>query len=206
MRCPLDPTPLPLTLAALAGVVLGACQQPTPAVAREPETAPRPAKHEPSSPPSAPSAVPSGETKDPVAFTLYFASREYVETGNDRLHRWIAEPIALEPDTAAGDDDRLATLLLSALGRGPTSAAALPVIPARIRVRSVHVREGVAELDLAREGLSGGSLEEQFFVDSIVRTLTQLPEVHAVRFLVEGRPTKTLMGHISTAQPLSASD
>lgn len=200
MRCPLATT-LPAAL-ALAGVV-GACQQP--AVAREPSTAPAATKHQPSSPAPAP-AAPSEETKGPVAFTLYFASREYVETGNDRLHRWLTEPIALDPETAAEDNDHLAAMLLLALGRGPASAHALPVIPARIQVRSVHVREGVAELDLASEGLNGGSLEEQFLVDSIVRTLTQLPEVHAVRFLVEGKPTQTLMGHVSTAQPLSASE
>lgn len=141
-----------------------------------------------------------------MTFNLYFANREYVETGNDSLERWMAEPISLDADAAAGDNDRLAAALLLALGRGPMSAAALPVIPARIQIRSVHVRRGVAELDLAREGLNGGSLEEQLLVDSIVRTLTQLPDVHAVRFLVEGKPTETLMGHVSTAQPLSTAD
>jgi spore germination protein GerM len=137
---------------------------------------------------------------------LYFANREYVETGNDSLERLVAESITIDPALVAGGNDGLATALLQALDRNPRSSAALPVIPARIQIRSVHVREGIAELDLARAGLSGGSLEEQLFVHSIVRTLTQIPEVHAVRFLVEGKPTETLMGHMSTAQPLSTSD
>lgn len=43
-------------------------------------------------------------------------------------------------------------------------------------------------------------------MQSIVRTLTQLPELHAVRFPWKEKPTETLMGHVSTAQPLTASD
>jgi spore germination protein GerM len=204
MKCMLEPPALLVALTAAAGVTLGACHQPT--VGGQSTKAPAAAKHEPTSPPATPSAGPDAETEARVSFTLYFANREYVETGNDRLDRLVAEPVALEPVTAAGGNDSLAAALLQALGGGPTSAAALPVIPARIQIRSVQVREGVAELDLAREGLSGGSLEEQLFVASIVRTLTQLPEVRAVRFLVEGKPTETLMGHVSTAQPLSTPD
>jgi len=141
-----------------------------------------------------------------VAFTLYFPSREYVETGNDSVDRLVAESIMLEPALAAAGNDRLAAVLLRALGRGPTSAAAVSAIPPRIQIRGVQVREGIAELDLVRAGLSGSSLEEQLFVRSTVQTLTRLPGLHAVRFLVEGRKTDTLMGHVSTAQPITASD
>jgi hypothetical protein len=175
-------------------------------VVEEKGSAPPEARHERAKAPIAPSAVPSARGEGSVAFTLYFPNREYVESGNESLERLVAESITFEPALAAGDSDRLAAALMQALGRGPTSAAALPAIPERIQIRGVHVRAGIAELDVARAGLSGGSLEEQLFVQSIVRTLTQLPEVRAVKFLVEGKSTETLMGHVSTARPLTASE
>jgi germination protein M len=187
---------------AVAGVAVGCWHR----RAEQSGGVPPETKHEQARSPIAPSTVPRTGEEGGVAFTLYFPSREYVETGRDSVDRLIAESITLEPALVAAGNDRVAAALLQALGRGPTSAAALPVIPARIQIRSVHVRERIAELDLARAGLSGGSLEEQLFVQSIVRTLTQLPELHAVRFLVDGKPTETLMGHVSTARPLRASD
>ncbi len=191
-------------VAAVAGVAAGACGGPS--APAESGVAPAPAKHAPAKSSGEAAAARGGGGESRVAFTVYFANREYVETGNDSLDPMLAERVMFEPALATGGSDRLATAALRALANGPTSAAALPVIPERIRIRSVHVREGIAEIDLARAGLSGGSLEEQLFVASIVRTLTQLPDVSAVRFLVEGQPTETLMGHVSTAQPLSASD
>lgn len=194
---------LPVALAVTAVVAVGFWYWR--AVADAPGAAPR-ANSERATPAIVPSAVPSAGRASRVAFTLYFANREYVETGKESLDPLVAESILLDPALAAAGDDRLANALLSALGRGPTSASALAVIPARIQIRSVHVREGIAELDLARAGLNGGSLEEQLLVNSIVRTLTQLPGLHGVRFLVEGKKAETLMGHVSTAQPIMASD
>jgi len=78
--------------------------------------------------------------------------------------------------------------------------------PARNERALAELVVGTRQMASARAGLSGGSLEEQLLVDSIVRTLTRLPELHAVRFLVDGKQVETLMGHVSTAQPISASD
>ena len=193
-----------VALAAAAGVAVGLWYwraAPESRGAAAPE-----AKLEQATSAGVPSAVPSAREGARVSFTLYFPSREYVETGKDSFDRLLPETITLDPALAAAGNDRVAAALLEALGRGPTSVAAVSAIPARIQIRSVHVRGGIAELDLARAGLNGGSLEEQLLVDSIVRTLTRLPELHAVRFLVEGKQSETLMGHVSTAQPISASD
>lgn len=204
MRRSLKLLVLLLAVAAAVGVAVGVRHWQ--AVAEEPGAAPPEAKHEPAKPPIAPSAVPGAGGENNVSLTLYFPNRAYVESGNESLERLVTESITFESALAAAGNDRLAAALLQALGRGPTSAAALPAIPERIQLRGVHVRAGIAELDLARAGLSGGSLEERLLVQSIVRTLTQLPEVRAVRFLVEGKPTETLMGHVSTARPLTPTD
>jgi spore germination protein GerM len=43
-------------------------------------------------------------------------------------------------------------------------------------------------------------------VKSIVRTLTGVPQVRAVQFLVEGKAPETLMGHVTTTKPISVAD
>lgn len=63
-----------------------------------------------------------------------------------------AESITLEPALVATENDGVASALLQALRKGPTSAAAVPVIPARIQIRSVHLRDKIAELDLLARG------------------------------------------------------
>lgn len=193
-------------LVVAVGAAIGLWRWRAPAEA--PTAAPPQAKSDPTESPSVPSAVPVPGAADDarVAFTVYFPSRQYVETGNESLERLVAEPVRLEPALAAAGSDRIAAALLQALRSEPKSAAALPAFPDRVQIRSVHVRSGVAEIDLARVGLSGSSLEEQLFVRSIVRTLTRLPDVNAVRFLVEGKQAETLMGHVSILQPLATFD
>lgn len=136
-----------------------------------------------------------------VALDVYFPSRRYVESGDESLPHVVAERYELEAD-AGTDADALARALLAKLEAGPTSASATPAIPDRLVLETVHVRDGVAHVDFARAGLSGGSLEEALLVKSIVRTLAGVPGVRAVQFLVEGKPPETLMGHVTTSKPI----
>jgi spore germination protein GerM len=141
-----------------------------------------------------------------VQLTIYFPSRRYVESGDESLPHLEAERRKLEVADADAGVDALATAALTALKAGPKSAAATLAIPERLVIRHVQVRDGVAYVDFARAGLSGGSLEETLLVKSIVRTLTGVPQVRAVQFLVEGKAPETLMGHVTTTKPISAVD
>lgn len=133
--------------------------------------------------------------------TLFFANRAYVETGDESLPRLIPEPRVLQ-----ADETSLAEAAVRALQTGPRSPKAAPVIRHDIHIIGVRTARGIAEVNLARANLSGGSLEELLLIQGVVRSLTGLPGIGAVRFLVDGQPTDTLMGHLSVNTPLTEKD
>jgi spore germination protein GerM len=151
-----------------------------------------------------PPVTATGAPKKVVEVTLHFPNRRYVESGDESLDQTISERRALELD--ATDADTVAKAALDALRAGPNSSAAAPAIPDRVTIQRVEVRDRIARVDFARAGLSGGSLEEKLLVSSIVQTLTQLPQVRAVQFLIDGKVPETLMGHVTTSEPISVAD
>jgi spore germination protein GerM len=157
--------------------------------------------HRASAEPSIATTVSPGKAAE---VTLYFPNRRYIESGDESIEQTLGERYKLELD--ATDPNAVAKAALDALKAGPKSTAAAPAIPDRVIIRHVEVRDGFARVDFLRAGLSGGSLEEKLLVKSIVQTLTQLPQVRAVQFLIEGKAPETLMGHVSTAEPISVAD
>lgn len=86
---------------------------------------------------------------------------------------------------------------LRELARGPTTAekgrGLLNAVPPDLRVRSVKVRNRVAEVDFngaIEEGATGSILINR--VDQIIYTLTEFPDVDAVLIKVNGRRRTTL--------------
>lgn len=152
------------------------------------------------------SVTAAARQRESVQLTVYFPSRRYVESGDETLPQLAAEPFEFDVADAGASVDTRVRALLAALEAGPKSAAATRAIPERLVIRHVHVRDGVAYVDFSRAGLSGGSLEETLLVKTIVRTLTGVPQVRAVQFLVEGKAPETLMGHVTTTQPISVVD
>lgn len=156
----------------------------------EPLKAPRAVQPRPAPAPAAKTTV-----------TLYFANRAYVESGDESLPHLVAEKRHLDLAGA-----RLAAEAVRALQAGPKSSRAAGVIRADLRILGVKVERGVAYVDLARVNLSGGSLEEMLMIQGVVKTLTGLAGIEAVRFLVDGKPTDTLMGHLAVDEPLTPAD
>jgi hypothetical protein len=162
--------------------------------------------------PSLPAPAPSvsvtaaARQRESVQLTVYFPSRRYIESGDETLPQLVAEPFELDVADAGASVDTRVRALLAALEAGPKTAAATRAIPERLVIRHVHVRDGVAYVDFSRAELAGGSLEETLLVKTIVRTLTGVPQVRAVQFLVEGKVPETLMGHVTTTQPISVVD
>jgi hypothetical protein len=80
-------------------------------------------------------------------------------------------------------------------------------VPAGTNVRSVFITDrGDAYVDLSREisaAHPGGTTTELLTVYAIVDALTEnLPAVHAVQILVEGKEQDTLAGHVDLHRPL----
>lgn len=79
-------------------------------------------------------------------------------------------------------------------------------IPEGGEVQWVQVRGSLATVSLNQglvENHPGGSAGELLTVYSMVHTLTQLPEIDRVQFLVEGERVETLVGHLALDRPLS---
>ena len=95
--------------------------------------------------------------------------------------------------------------MVYALIKGPEGEL-LPTVPAEARLLSLYVTEdGIAYVDFSRAVSNkhpGGSLSELYTIFSIVNTLAlNIPEIEAVKILIEGREAKTLAGHIDIRFP-----
>jgi len=69
--------------------------------------------------------------------------------------------------------------------------------------------DGVASIDLSTEfqkNFGGGSAGEQMTMYSIVNTLTTLPDIKSVQFMVDGKKHDGILGHLDTSTPLTRNE
>lgn len=124
--------------------------------------------------------------------TLFFGDRQAMHV------------VPEERRVAAGGVPLVRTLV-EELVRGPDDPFLVPTIPGGTRLLSLEVRDGTATVNLSREvreNHPGGSAGEAMTLESLVFTLTELPEVRRVRVLVEGEAVDTLVGHADLTRPL----
>ncbi len=130
----------------------------------------------------------SGDAAGGTSVRLYFADPR--EAGLRAEERIIAHG---EGPGAFG------SALIEALIDGPNLDLA-PTLPSGAAVKNYDIRNGVAYVDLNAatvSGLTGGSESELLAVYSIVNTVClNLPEVEAVKILIEGESVATLKGHM----------
>lgn len=81
-------------------------------------------------------------------------------------------------------------------------AAAYPLLPTGLTLKSVSVADGTATVNFSKEleSLASGSTTEALFVAMVVDTATEFPNVKAVRFEMEGRSLDRLGGHYDMTQ------
>ncbi len=87
----------------------------------------------------------------------------------------------------------------------PVTEGAYRVLPPDTRVLGIAVMDGLAIIDFSREVLNAnvGAAGEALGIQSIVNTLTELPEIEQVMFLVEGdldERAQDWWGHIGLAE------
>ena len=149
------------------------------------EAAPRkmPQKQSPLSPRS---------EEQPAFLTLYFSDEEAMFLRPER--RTLEDPAA---DKAAA--------VIGELIRGPESEDLVRTMPPNVVLRKVWVEDGVAYVDFSREFQTehwGGSTGDTFTLFSVVNSLTELPGIEAVQFLVEGKVEEAALGHTDTTEPI----
>lgn len=110
-----------------------------------------------------------------------------------------------EREIDAGDKD-FPVAVLEELIKGPQNPSLGTTIPPDVQVLGVTVEEkGTAVVDFSRELLTshwGGSMGEIMTVYSVVNTLSSLPGIEQVKFLVEGEEIETLTGHLDISEPV----
>jgi len=107
---------------------------------------------------------------------------------------------------AEGTTNQARAIMTAQLGEPPPSLVS--AVPPGTALRAVFVTDdGQAFVDLSREVVTahpGGSTYERLTVYALVNALTvNLPAVHAVQLLVDGREVDTLAGHLDLRAPLT---
>lgn len=136
-------------------------------------------------------AVDPKPSQETVSFTLYFGDQQasYLK-GEERIV------------TKSGS---VAELMVNELIKGPRSQDSIATIPRETKLLSLEITSGIAYINFSKEAKTnhwGGSAQEVMTVFSVVNTLTQLPEIKKVQFLIEGEKQEAIWGHYYTLEPV----
>ncbi len=142
-------------------------------------------------------------TKEPVATRKIRATLFYVSEDGRTL-----APMEREVAYGEGLAEQAKRIVEAELE--PAPAPLVSALPAETKLRGIYVAErGEVYVDFSRELVTahpGGSLNELLTVYTVVDALTvNLPAVHAVQLLVDGREVDTLAGHVDLRRPLAKS-
>ncbi len=138
---------------------------------------------------------------------------EEIAPEDNKILLWFSDynsmymvPVTLKVETIPLGAANKALLLIEELIKGPGEKYNLQQsFPEGTEVISLKVRDGVAEVDFNSKLIDahqGGSAGEWVTINSLVLTLTELPEIDKVQILVEGRREEAAFGHSDTAEPL----
>ena len=108
----------------------------------------------------------------------------------------------------AGEDE-WAREVIAELIRGPQDNEHVKTVPPNAKLRDLWIEDGIAYVDFSREFQSehwGGSAGDTFTLFSIVNSLTELPNIEAVYFLIEGETEDAILGHMDTTRPMGRRD
>lgn len=142
-------------------------------------------------------SVPPSFAETKTAGYLYFTSPDAGHlTAQAHTIRSLADPVSL------------GAAIVTALIKGPRGALAR-TLPPETRLNALFITpDGTACVDLSKEIAShhpGGIVTELLTVYSIVNSLIlNVPQIEAVKFLVEGRESASLAGHLDISSPFKA--
>ncbi|WP_138202740.1 GerMN domain-containing protein [Haloimpatiens lingqiaonensis] len=100
--------------------------------------------------------------------------------------------------------------LIQKLKEGPKEKNHYAAVPKDLDIK-INVKEKVAYVDLEKDvakKLNGGSTGESMFIYSIVNTLTLNKDlgISEVKFLIEGKDTESINGHMDTSGKFKANE
>ena len=126
---------------------------------------------------------------------LYYVSSEYLETGDESIEPMIMTEVLVPTDAEMSEVydiyDIVLDLLTEVMGEGMDTMVKVEM------VNDTTLTDGVAVVDFNGEVMYGGSMEEVYLIEQVVRTLVKsFDEITAVQFTVDGQTVDSLMGHL----------
>lgn len=126
----------------------------------------------------APDITKAPPEKKEITLTLYFPNLN-------------ADCVVPEERSVKADENaQLEKIIFEELQKGPRESGKTSVIPQGTKLLSVETKDGICQLDLSSEFVDnnpGGTAFESVLINSIVNSLTELPQVKKVQFLIEGQ-------------------
>lgn len=101
-----------------------------------------------------------------------------------------------------GGSQSEAEVVLTRLLEGPKRSGLYPLFPEHVKVLGVSIKDGICTVDFNSaflEKLAG--VKEEIVIYAVVNTLSELPNVHKVAFLIEGE-THRLFHKMDISEPL----
>ncbi|HHV28768.1 GerMN domain-containing protein [Acetivibrio mesophilus] len=105
-------------------------------------------------------------------------------------------------------DTQIERLVFEELQKGPKSEGLYATVPKGTRLLSVSTEGGICTLDLSREFVdnnSVGTAGELMTLYSIINTMTELPNIEKVQFLIEGQKQDAYI-HAVLSEPFKRND
>ena len=124
---------------------------------------------------------------------LVFPSEDYIVNGNEEN-----KTVSQKTDLTA-DEKTIVTKVLDALAASPSADSAESTGLDKYDYSKSTLDGSRAVVDLSGD-LTGGSLEEDVLVSSIVNSLLSVDGIKSVSFTVNGQPAETLTGHVDITQ------
>ena len=139
--------------------------------------------------------TPLDSTQQLVKLTLYFPNAD------------ASGLIATDRTVVVKDQEVIKTMFIELAT--PPSGLEKPLPLGTTLLGATVSADGVATINLStdfQKNFGGGSAGEQMTMYSIVNTLTTLPNVQSVQFLLDGKKQDGILGHLDTSTPLKRNE
>ncbi len=143
----------------------------------------------------------------PLSYTPINPADSSVKTDSPIVQVYFSDNQAmyLTPVSYCRPEGDVYTFVMKKLTEGPPKQAGLvATLYKGTKLNSVTVSDGTAKVDLSKEAVAygGGTAFEYLFVQSILATFAQFPEVETVQFFIDGEPYDLLPEGTDIEMPL----
>ncbi len=142
--------------------------------------------------------------KNDIVFDQSLTGKGYTSI---KLYFQDTESTMLLPESrriTVKDNELIEKCIIQELIKGPERKELSKTIPQETKLLSIETKDEVCFVNVSQEFKtkhSGGSWGELMTIYSIVNSLTELPHITQVQFLIEGKTIEDYKGHVTFNEP-----